>query len=364
MAKDKLSINSFNCRGLRDSKKRNTVFNWLQTKHSGLTLLQETHSIQTDEKIWENESVGQIFFSHGTCQSRGVAILIPHYLQEKVKIKNMRKDDEGRIIILECQIEGSEIILVNIYAPTKDQQAAQVQFLNNLTALLQEFIGKNLIIAGDFNTYLNCKLDKKGGRIEGQSNYSKAINAFYEQLSLTDNWRIRNPTQLKFTRRDYTRAGLVQSRLDYFLVSMQIGNQISNCTIKPGFKSDHSLLQIAFDLLGTQTRGRSYWKFNNNLLHDKTYICMIKDEIKSICQTVNTENKNTLWEFAKCQIRTVTISYAKALSKHNKERESFLQKKLEILENSLTEYSQNTEYHAVKAEWELFQTKKIRSSNV
>ena len=217
-----------------------------------------------------------------------------------------------------------------------------------MISLLQEFIGRNLIIAGDFNTCLDPKLDKKGGTAESPSIYSKAVNAFCEQLSLTDIWRTRNPAKHRFTRRDCTRAGLVQSRLDYFFISTQIGSQISNCTIKPGFKSDHSLLQISLDLLHTQKRGRSYWKFNNSLLNDRTYIAMIKDEIKTIGQTIHMENKNTLWEFVKCQIRTITMSYTKAVSKRNKEKENRLQKKLEILESSLAENGLNKEYHAVK----------------
>ena len=231
-----------------------------------------------------------------------------------------------------------------------------------MTSLLQEFIGGNLIIPGDFNTYLDPKLDKKGGTTERQSNYLKAVNAFCEQLSLIYIWRLRNPEQSKFTRRNCTRAGLVQSRLDYFFISTQIGNQISKCAIKPGFKSDHSLLQISFDLLHTQMRGGSYWKFNNSLLDDNTYIAMIKDEIKTICQTTHMEDKNTLWEFVKCQIRTATISYTKAVSRRNREKERRLEKKLEILENSLAENGPNAEYRIAKIEWEQLQAKKSESA--
>ena len=156
---------------------------------------------------------------------------------------------------------------------------------------------------------------------------------------------------------------MVQSRLDYFLISTQIGNQISNCMIRPGFKSDHSLIQITFDILSSQKRGKSYWKFNNNLLFDKTYVSIVKDEIKSARQMCdNMENKNTLWEFIKCQIRTKTISYAKALSKRNKEKENILQKKLESLEESLVDNSSNAEYHATKIEWEYIQIKKAKAT--
>ena len=83
--KETIAINSFNCRGLRDSKKRNAVFNWLQSKHQGITMLQETHSVASDEKQWAKEWGGQICFSHGTNLSRGVALLIPKIWLEKLR---------------------------------------------------------------------------------------------------------------------------------------------------------------------------------------------------------------------------------------------------------------------------------------
>ena len=61
---DKITVSSFNCRGLRDQKKRLVVFNWLKSKHTGLVFLQETHSVflqEThsmieDEMIWEKQA--------------------------------------------------------------------------------------------------------------------------------------------------------------------------------------------------------------------------------------------------------------------------------------------------------------------
>ena len=46
---------SLNVRGLRDYRKRRTVFNWLKkhTHRNAVILLQETHSIEGDERIWK-----------------------------------------------------------------------------------------------------------------------------------------------------------------------------------------------------------------------------------------------------------------------------------------------------------------------
>ena len=40
-------------------------------------------------------------------------------------------------------------------------------------------------------------------------------------------------------------------------------------------------------------------KFNNTLLGDPEYVKVIKETIQNIQNTVNIENKNTLWEYEK-----------------------------------------------------------------
>ena len=63
--------------------------------------------------------------------------------------------------------------------------------------------------------------------------------------------------------------------------------------------------------LNTMKRGPGYWKFNNKLLHDKAYVELIKSEIEIIkAEEYKIENKNTFWDYVKCRIRTVTITYA------------------------------------------------------
>ena len=53
-------------------------------------------------------------------------------------------------------------MLVNLYAPTKDNPEEQKLFLNFVREHLCDFLGKKIIIGGDFNMYMNPELDKKG----------------------------------------------------------------------------------------------------------------------------------------------------------------------------------------------------------
>ena len=116
---ENITLNSFNCRGLHDRQKRINIFTWLKKHHNGITLLQETHSALTDETDWSKEWGGAIIFSHGSTNSRGVAILIPEPLKLNFKIASTFKDTSGRILLLECNIEKNKFVIINVYAPTK-----------------------------------------------------------------------------------------------------------------------------------------------------------------------------------------------------------------------------------------------------
>ena len=221
-SKKSIRINCFNCRGLRNSNKRANIFTWLKQNYHGITFLQETHSAQTDSNKWQQEWGGKIDFSHGEFNSRGVAILIPKQLEEICDVKTIKTDDEGRFIIIECSIENNNLVLINLYCPTKDHISAQNNFLEKIKNEVENKSDKNLIIAGDLNTYLDITLDKKGDKIESLSSFSVKLNELCEEYMLHDIWRVRNPNSKTFTRRQKCKNGLVQSRLDYFLVSIGI----------------------------------------------------------------------------------------------------------------------------------------------
>ena len=84
---------------------------------------------------------------------------------------------------------------------------------------------------------------------------------------------------------------------------------------------------------------------------------MIKNEITIIKNDVVMENKNILWDFVKCKIRTKTISFSKQKSRHNRERENRLLNSLKYLEKQITDNEETiNEYYETKTEWEALQT--------
>ena len=70
-------------------------------------------------------------------------------------------------------------------------------------------------------------------------------------------------------------------------------------------------------------------------------------------------NKNTVWEFFKCQIRTITISYCISKTKRNKEKEKFSLQNLQKLES---ESHDTQEYYKAKQEWEHFENSKAEGT--
>ena len=65
------------------------------------------------------------------------------------------------------------------------------------------------------------------------------------------------------------------------------------------------------------------------------------------------ENKNTLWEYVKCQIRTDTLKYAKQRAIILRKNENNLKLKFEEFENNLDDDPlKYSEYLQNKAEWE------------
>ena len=131
-----------------------------------------------------------------------------------------------------------------------------------------------------------------------------------KETDLVDIWHIRNPNEKQLSRRDRSRTGFIQSRIDFWLISVALEYQVISTKIKPGNNSDHSIIKSTFEILETQKRGKRYWKFNNSLLNDQNYTKLIKETIQNIKNDIFMENKTALWDYVKCQIIFETIAYS------------------------------------------------------
>ena len=94
-----------------------------------------------------------MFFSHGTCHSKGVLVLVKGNLN--FNLQTVKTDPEGRYIMLDAIIQDSRYCLLNIYAPNKC--AAQIHFFQNISEEIKTLTAEcnsPTIVGGDFNVLL------------------------------------------------------------------------------------------------------------------------------------------------------------------------------------------------------------------
>ena len=94
----------------------------------------------------------------------------------------------GRWIITNIKWKDKCFSLCAVYAPNKDSPG----FWNNIFSISSEF-HHQLIIMGDFNTCLDCKLDRTGTYSSNNKQSTDAILQYMETHSMQDVWRVRNP---------------------------------------------------------------------------------------------------------------------------------------------------------------------------
>ncbi len=142
-----INIFSLNVRGLNNDRKRRTIMSWLYTNNCKIILFQETFC-QTDITLGSD---GQVVHNKtNSAHSRGVSTAFHSSLN--VKIENIHKTDDARVLLINCNIEGVNTSLINVYASTDRKQRQE------LFKKLKYWIPRNadhpqnIIIGGDFNS--------------------------------------------------------------------------------------------------------------------------------------------------------------------------------------------------------------------
>ena len=285
------NICTLNVKGLNNKIKREKVFTYLEQENFSVCLLQETHLPLKNKNAYENEWGGKCFFSGTSSNSAGVCILINPTVHHVI----LEYEDivPGLIQAIEISIENKVVTILNIYGPNDDDISLFDKLLNYVSINNH----KSFIIGGDFNTVLNYKVDKKNGREITHKKCNNKLNTILDLHNLVDVWRILNPNKQKFTWHSNTKPPIF-CRLDYFIISDDLLNKCVKCNIKPGYKSDHSIVILSIEFI-QQPKGPGYFKLNNTLLLENDYKEIIKTHILEIVEINKDANPNTLWELLK-----------------------------------------------------------------
>ena len=321
-----LHVISINTRGLASQKKRREFFYWVYQKQGDIIFLQETHSVFDNEIIWRSEWGGNVVFSHGNSDSRGTAILFKNSFGGS--IVRTEVDEYGRYIYCLVKKDDIEYLLINVYGPNTDEP----EFFKTIFDRVSEFNFDYIILGGDINLVIDPTLDRKTEKSSKESHLKSRslIKQLMEEYDMVDIWRLMHANERKYT---WSRKNPVPtfSRLDMFLISYGLANQIDKSYIKPGYKTDHSLIGMNISI-GAHIRGPGFWKLNCKHLMDPHYITVIRECISNTAEVNKDLNAQMLWEMIKLNIRGESIKYSTQKKKSVKNMIACLEHKISKIE--------------------------------
>ena len=94
--------------------------------------------------------------------------------------------------------------------------------------------------------------------------------------NMTDVFRYLHKETKRYTWR--RKRPMQQARLDYIIVSNGLLDYIHSCQIRPGYRTDHSIVEINM-FFCKFTKGKGVWKFNCSLLKDSIYLELVNNLI-------------------------------------------------------------------------------------
>ena len=334
-----------NCQGLRNSGKRNDVLNYLKTKNVDILCLQDTHLKASDQSIIEQNWDGEVLLHGVSTNSRGVAILIRNTLQ--YELLTSETDKNGNIIVLHINCLGQRFLIINVYGPNTDSPT----FFNDIKNYIDKYDHDYFTLCGDLNISLNPEMDTCNYVGLNNPKARESLHDLIQTCSLIDLYRYFHPNTRRYTWR--RKNPIKQARLDYFIGSQTLLDLVTQVDIKPGYKTDHSLITLSLNLVNF-SRGPGVWKFNTSLLKDQEYIASVKqwikdEKLKYAVPVYNLENIHNIpddklqmkidhdlfLEMLLMRIRGETIKYASYKKKVSKEIENNLISEIDSLEKNL-----------------------------
>ena len=339
--------------GLGDDRKRRKIFNYMKKHTSGkaIAFLQETHSVQNVEKLFEYQWRGKLLFSHGTSSSRGVCICFRYDLDYKAF--EVINDKDGRYIIARMEIQGQPYVLINYYAP--NSETGQVKIFKDIFKQLTDMDitpDYKYICAGDWNLIFDASMDSFGEKAVLKRKATFQIKTIMSNFELVDIWRVRNPTLRQFTwgRKTPLQIG----RLDFFLISNDLQFGVKSYEVLCPSSSDHSPFKLKLQIDSADYRGRGYWKFSCPLLETNQYVCDMKNKISELISTFKDfDDPRVNWGYLKFKMREVSRNTAMHLSKSRKEAREKLEAKVKNFEKNYSLSADDlADYEEAKVELE------------
>ena len=142
-----ISTITLNVNGLNAPTKRHRLAEWIQKQDPYIWHLQETHFRPKDTYRLKVREWKNIFHENGKQKKAGVAILISHKID--LKMKKITRDKEGHYIMIKGSIQEEDITTVNIYGPN----IGTPQYIRQTVTDIKGEIDSNTTIVGDFTPH-------------------------------------------------------------------------------------------------------------------------------------------------------------------------------------------------------------------
>lgn len=323
----RINMISWNVRGLRKIVKLKQVMSRLKQLKTQIAFIQETHLLSNEYIPLKRRWSGQIISASYSSHARGVAILV--HSSVPLRIYNTIQDTAGRYVIVLGSLLDQNISLVCIYGPNSDDW----NFYNNLFLTLSTLSGY-LCIAGDFNCTLDPVLDKSSGVDASHMQSRKIIKQYVQELNLCDIWRYRNPSRREYSCHSATHSSY--SRIDYFLISKPMIDNVNDTEYKSIVLSDHAVVLLNYTVAASP-KGPSVWRLSPRWLQDNEFWKCVGGNI-DVYFKINTDQTSASirWEAFKAYIRGLMISYTSSTSNKLHLKLIELETELNILETDET----------------------------
>ena len=225
---DTLHLCSLNCQGLGQKEKRQRLFQWAKNQKTHILYAQETHFTKNTILSLKQEFSGDVYNSHGNSQSRGVSIFIKKEL--KYTIIDVHNDNDGRILLINIEIDENIFTLVNLYANNVEKN--RNAFFKKVNNFIENYAIGILIVGGDLNDTLTCADRKYSISTQKTKKPVNSLKTLIKKHKLIDIWRDMNTNLRQYTWRRKNNISTA-SRIDYFLISTDIRSRIVKADIRP-----------------------------------------------------------------------------------------------------------------------------------
>ena len=154
-------------------------------------------------------------------------------------VSDREEDPEENFLLLKLNIKGRLAILGSIYGPN-DQNPG---FFDRLKNSLRRLGNLPVLLGGDWNcTFATDPIETNIDCLNMQrlpnSRHSEILRDLCAEFNLTDPYRLFFPSRKDFSFKPRSVASKNRSRLDFFLVGLNVLNEVSFCDINPGLQNE------------------------------------------------------------------------------------------------------------------------------